>query len=242
MMQENELTPYEISEIPCGPFVVFAPHPDDEAIGMGGTIAIATDQGINVTVIFATRGEMGGDPNIRSLECAAAAKRLGIHHIYHLDLEDRKVSNSRFPEKRVLDILAKVNPECVFLPSFQEIHPDHRALTAKVLCVLEKASFRPQLWFYEIIRQGEINRLIPVDIVIDKKLAAIKCYSSQIVQLNYDHHAMALDTLRNITLNKQFRYVEGFWCHNGSLPGSPADQYFRSIDRYRNHLTRPAGI
>ena len=39
--------------------VFFHAHPDDEAISTGGTMALASDQGHHVTLVVATRGEMG---------------------------------------------------------------------------------------------------------------------------------------------------------------------------------------
>jgi len=39
--------------------VFFHAHPDDEAISTGGTMALSADQGHHVTLVVATRGEMG---------------------------------------------------------------------------------------------------------------------------------------------------------------------------------------
>jgi len=39
--------------------VFFHAHPDDEAISTGGTMALSSDQGHHVTLVLATRGEMG---------------------------------------------------------------------------------------------------------------------------------------------------------------------------------------
>ena len=39
--------------------VFFHAHPDDEAISTGGTMALSSDQGHHVTLVVATRGEMG---------------------------------------------------------------------------------------------------------------------------------------------------------------------------------------
>ena len=39
--------------------VSFHAHPDDEAITVGGTLALAADAGHRVVLVFATRGDLG---------------------------------------------------------------------------------------------------------------------------------------------------------------------------------------
>src|SRR5262249_38860761 len=70
-------------------------HPDDEAIATGGTIALASDAGHRVVIVFATRGEVGEVPDgflapgeelwqRRTAEAEAAAAILGAHRVAFL--------------------------------------------------------------------------------------------------------------------------------------------------------------
>ena len=79
--------------------VFFHAHPDDEAISTGGTMALASDQGHNVTLVVATRGEMGEPaPGVlaegellgdrREAELRASASILGVHHVEFLGYRD----------------------------------------------------------------------------------------------------------------------------------------------------------
>ena len=43
---------------PSGPLVLVAPHPDDELLAAGATLAAASDAGIEVRVVAVTDGEM----------------------------------------------------------------------------------------------------------------------------------------------------------------------------------------
>jgi len=55
--------------------LVFAAHPDDAEISMGGTIAKLTKSGFKVGIVDFTRGELGsrGTPEIRQKEAFQAA-------------------------------------------------------------------------------------------------------------------------------------------------------------------------
>ena len=78
MLQEKDLIPYTSSDLPLGPYLVFAPHPDDETFGMGGTIVMAGRAGIAVHVVVLTDGQQAGDANIRRHEAQEAGRILGL--------------------------------------------------------------------------------------------------------------------------------------------------------------------
>ncbi|MBF0228863.1 MAG: PIG-L family deacetylase [Desulfamplus sp.] len=238
MINENDLLPYTASSIPKGPYLVFAPHPDDETLGMGGTILLAAKSDIDVYIIFVTDGEKGGDPDVRREEAKAASEILGVKELFYLNLPDREVAFTEFPAQTLFSILEKVKPATIFLPSFQEIHPDHRATTQKVLNFIEQKNIEQkklefQIWFYEINRQGEINRLIDISSVLDLKESAIECYTSQLEQLDYKLHALCLNCMRSITLGYKINYAEGFWCYDAKDDAiSPWQHYFNCFLNY----------
>ena len=59
--------------------LVVGPHPDDQELGMGGTIALMAEQGHTVTLLDMTDGEPTpyGDPETRAAESRTAASILG---------------------------------------------------------------------------------------------------------------------------------------------------------------------
>ncbi|MBI9089856.1 MAG: PIG-L family deacetylase [Desulfobacterium sp.] len=237
IIYEHELVPYAPHDLPHGPYLVFAPHPDDETLGMGGTIALAVEKGIDVSVVFATNGEKGGDPDVRKKEAEAAVKVLGVKKLFYLNLPDREIFSTPFPEERVAQIMEEVTPSTVFLPSLQEIHPDHRAMTHKVLSFSKRKQYVYDLWLYEINRHGEINRLIDITHVVDKKEQAIVCFQSQLEQLDYKSNALCLDFTRGVTLGQGSDYAEGFWRHGFSPENeSPEQAYSDHILKY--HLNQ----
>src|SRR6187401_462949 len=86
--------------------VVFA-HPDDESMGMGGTLAKYAAQGIETHYLCATRGERGWfgpeeqNPGssalgqIRERELTAAVRELGITGLEFLDYIDSEVDQAQ---------------------------------------------------------------------------------------------------------------------------------------------------
>ncbi len=210
---EHDLVPYETSPLPPGPWLVLAPHPDDEAFGMGGTLLLARQHGIPVEIVFVTRGERGGDPEVRTQEALKAAALLKVRKIHFLDLPDRGVYKN-------LDVLTlKIKKffaqkfETIFAPSFLEFHPDHRAVS------LVTASMAPcwkRVWLYEITRQGEANRLIDISPVFSEKEKLMACYASQIKMQPFLDIVRALNKTRTYTL-KGVSFAEGFFAARGGL-------------------------
>ncbi len=211
MLNESDLVPYSCSELPTGPFLVFAPHPDDETFGMGGTIAAATDAGIEVNVAFVTDGSCCGDPAIRRKEAEAACNLLGVKEVYFFPIKDRKVLEEReCLEEKLKEIFSKTLVRTIFLPSIFEFHPDHRSTALIVWEYLKRSNWKGDVWFYEISRHGEVNKLICIDGYIDRKISAIRLYKSQLSERNYEDIILALNKSRTFTL-EGVNYVEGFF-------------------------------
>ena len=172
--------------------LVFAPHPDDEVLGTGGTIAKATADGKRVIVCIATSNE--DDSDIRKKECEDACSILGIEEILTLDFPDLaldRVPHSEFTGA-IQDVIQKYRPQTVFTPYSGDLHTDHKALAAAVLVALRpKYSFIPaNAYMYETLSEtgwdymNPINEFIPnvyVDIScsIDKKVSAFMAHESQ---------------------------------------------------------------
>lgn len=125
------------------------PHPDDETLGMGGTLATYAAQGIETYLVCATRGERGwngpvdeypglaGLGRIREQELRCAAGHLGLHDVAFLDYIDGDVDQAdpHVLIARLTDEIRRVRPQVVvtFAPDGSYGHPDHIAL-AQATC------------------------------------------------------------------------------------------------------------
>jgi LmbE family N-acetylglucosaminyl deacetylase len=134
---------------------VFA-HPDDETLGVGGTLAKYADAGVEVHLLTATRGEMGwgGDEEaypgpqafgqLREQELRAAVNVLGLAGVTFLDYIDGEVDKADAFEvaSRIAHHIRRIRPQVVVTFGQDGIygHPDHIAITQHVTAALTLAA------------------------------------------------------------------------------------------------------
>jgi len=109
-------------------------HPDDETYLAGGVSALLTDAGNRVVCITATRGEAGGDGQVRSVELDAALEVLGVREHQWLDYPDGGCAAVDVTEAtaRIRAVVDEVQPDTVltFGPDGITGHPDHQTVSA----------------------------------------------------------------------------------------------------------------
>jgi LmbE family N-acetylglucosaminyl deacetylase len=120
-------------------------HPDDESLGLGGIIAKYADEGIEVFLVTATRGERGwfGPPDenpgpealgkIREQELHAAARVLGIRETIILDYQDGELhlADQGVLRQQLVGHIRRLRPDVVVTFDHNGVygHPDHIAAT-----------------------------------------------------------------------------------------------------------------
>ena len=141
---------------------VFA-HPDDESMGMGGTLAKYAAEGVETYLICATRGEQGwfgpeeenpdqaelGELRANELKCAASV--LGVREIAFLDYIDGRVDNAKPSEiiGKIASHVRDIQPQVVvtFPPDGNYGHPDHIAIgqftCAALMCAADASYVDP---------------------------------------------------------------------------------------------------
>lgn len=120
--------------------LIFA-HPDDESFALGGTIAKYSEQGVNITLVAATKGEAGKAAGIckpedlgliREQELLRAAEVLGIAKVIFLGYRDKEVPIAPPLEiiERLIRIIRDVRPQVIitFGADGASGHRDHRAI------------------------------------------------------------------------------------------------------------------
>jgi N-acetylglucosamine malate deacetylase 2 len=185
--------------------VLVFPHPDDEGFAAGGTAARFAAEGVPVTLLCGTLGQMGrrmGPPpratreslrDVRARELASACALLGIEH-RTLGLFDKMVE---FEDPGALAAtirahLLDLDPSVVvtFHPD-EAAHPDHAALArATRAAVASLGAARPRLLGAAVgERAGVRARLGPPDVdtdvraYLDAKYASLRAHASQTDEL-----------------------------------------------------------
>ncbi len=192
--------------------LVIAPHADDEAIGCGGTILRLVARGFSCRVMRATDAAEGAT---REREHAAALAIAGATMLPGLGFAERGVDASAEAVERVTELLFGLAPKLVLAPHYCEIDPDHQATARITRAALRLALARgmppASLLEYEVWTPLPRPQLI-VDVsdFMDRKLAMIRCYTSQLASRCYDRAAFGLNRYRALLHGKGGGFAEAF--------------------------------
>ncbi|HZL35683.1 MAG TPA: bacillithiol biosynthesis deacetylase BshB1 [Tepidisphaeraceae bacterium] len=179
--------------------LVIGPHPDDQELGMGGSIARLAGQGHRIHLVDMTNGEPTplGTPQRRARESAAAATILGVERT-NLGLANREVVHTVEARHKLAAVIRAHRPEWIFLPYPVDAHPDHVATTrigedARFDAKLTKTSIPGEPWYPKRIIYYYCTHLrmnfqpvfyLDISEQIDTKIAAVRAYESQFVENN----------------------------------------------------------
>lgn len=222
--------------------MVIASHPDDAEIGMGGTIAALQASGIAVTVIDLTNGEPTpyGSIEKRKSESDFASSILKISTRETLSIKNREIFDTVENRKLVAATIRRYKPEILFIPYWEDAHPDH--VNASVLGVASRfyaklsntdipgEPFYPRKmlhYFCTHIRPKVTPSLIfDISSHFESKIAAISAYKSQFV-----------DNPNNTNFFEAIKAEAAFW---GSQIGSSYGEPF--ISREQIAIRDPKGL
>jgi len=173
---------------------IVAAHPDDEVIGMGGTIKKLTSQGKNVSVLFLSDG-VSSRENLR--ESAVSRRESAVSALGKLDCFS--VDFAEFPDNKLdsvplLDIckviegyFVRTRPNAVFTHFPFDLNIDHRVVSEAVSVASrpKKMSTIQQLFFFEVLsstgwkfgdRTFNPSLFIEIEQEFSKKVASLKEY------------------------------------------------------------------
>ena len=209
--------------------LVFAPHPDDDVIGCGGTIARNTAQGNQVAIVYLTSGESGSlsySPAelsvVREEEATRAAALLGVNDVIFLRQPDGYIAWSKLLMDALVTVIRSQQPSMVFLPHGQEAVRDHQQSCQLILEACKRAAgpwfpdCGEQSWSVDKILAYEVwtpleryNLAVDISDFMQLKLNALREHSSQVTDIAYDEAIQGLNRYRGITSGTG-RYAECF--------------------------------
>ena len=234
------LIPFQASQLLPGPWLVFAPHADDETFGMGGSLLKAKKENVETHLVVLTDGAFGGEREdlvkVREEEVNRAAQLLGIKSLHCWSEPDRGLDHDESLVGKITDTIRSLAPAAVFFPGPFEIHPDHRAtafLVWSALQQLRENGVSPEAIAYEIGVQNPVNLLIDVTDQYAEKKEAMAIYASQNNENNYEELVLALDKGRTFSLAAHVEFAEGFFRYQPKdLALSLQDMTHKIVDLY----------
>jgi LmbE family N-acetylglucosaminyl deacetylase len=140
---------------------VFAPHPDDETLGCGGTIFKRREAGARVQVAFMTDGSASHARHMsrsalaraRQHEAEGAARELGLREsdLHFLGFPDGELRRHRdSAAARVRALLREDPPRAVYVPHLGDGPSDHRTTSEVVLEGLRATGLRATVFEYPV--------------------------------------------------------------------------------------------
>jgi LmbE family N-acetylglucosaminyl deacetylase len=207
--------------------LVIAPHPDDETLAVGGTIAKYADQGHEITVLVVS-GHLpplyGRDSYDRTVvEAKRAFEILGVASSRFLEIPTGMIGAQPvgFVNGKLTELVAELRPQIVLSP-FPDRHVDHRLVFESLM-----VATRPRgagrdiklLAAYETLSETHWNAphmepnfvpnmVVDVTAQMDRKIRALKCYESQLQVFPEARSVEAVDALAKFR-GTQFGFAFG---------------------------------
>ena len=210
--------------------LVVAPHPDDETLGVGGTIAKYSAQGDEVFVLMVS----GHLPPIYSRkayeetvsEAYAAFSILGVEKSKFLEIPATMISDQPIHElnSRISKVVNDFNPHIVLCP-YPDRHIDHRLVFESVMVATRPVGVGRDIEIvaaYETLSETHWNAphiepnftpnwVVDISYHIGKKLNALECYKSQISVFPGPRSIEAIEALAKFRGTQAgFSFGEGF--------------------------------
>ena len=222
-----------------GPILVVAPHPDDEVLGPGGTIARRVQEGRDVFVVVVTHADPSIFPDYSLEDGRGEAVRadgiLGVRKTMFLegfpaallDTVPQAALNAAIQE-----VVDELEPEVLLVPFPGDLHVDHRKVAEAALVAARpaRAHLVRQIWAYETVSEThwgwgvgppfDANGYVDVSAFLDTKLEAAAAYESQ---MRAFPHERSIEALRALAIAR------------GAVVGAGAAEAFqlvRAIDRW----------
>lgn len=207
--------------------LIIAPHPDDEVLGCGGTIAKHVKGEDEVYLCIVTKAytpDWSEDfLKKRSEEIKKANEILGIKKTYLLDFPTIKLDT--IPQKELVDsitnIVGEVKPDVMYIPHKGDLNKDHRLVFEATLVVARPINNNlMKILSYETLSETEWGKpIVPfvpnvyVDIAstVEKKIEAMKSYKSELRKLPHPRSEESIRTLARIRgLESGLDFAEAF--------------------------------
>lgn len=213
--------------------LVIAPHPDDEVLGVGGTLARHVAEGDEVHALILCEAKSirypDAEEDFLAKEGRKAARVLGLASWNLVGMPDQRLDRESLVEiaAPIERMVRKLQPQIVYLPWRGDINRDHALVhEAALIATRCKEQSVQQIFAYETPSETEWaipysfspNYFVDISHHLDTKLEAMRCYASQAPR---PPHPRSLEHLRTRALYwgqcmmmeaaEPFVMLRGYW-------------------------------
>ncbi len=214
--------------------LLLAPHPDDESLGCGGLVAMLTEIGKKVSVIFTTDGSMSHPGSalypapklaaLRRAEALAALEVLGVQEkdVFFMEKKDgalpaRGEEDFEQNSQQLHQLISNLQPNLVLVPYEKDPHRDHRATWQMLMNAQQPENARYKvleylIWLFELGEETDMPhpeqvRYLDIKEWQPQKQLAIGKHVSQISTLIDDDpngFMLSADVLKHFSVDKEY--------------------------------------
>lgn len=200
--------------------LVVAAHPDDEILGIGGTIARHAEAGDSVEMLILATGSTSrddhqGDEALAELQDHArrAAATLGALPPRFGGLPDNKMDSLALLDviKVVEAVVAEVQPDVIYTHWPNDLNVDHGVACRAVLTAARPlpGAKTKAIYAFETLSSSEWslygdakafapNRFVDISATLEKKLAALDCYRGEMRDFPHPRSLKAVRALAEV--------------------------------------------
>jgi len=191
--------------------LVVAAHPDDELLGVGGTIASHVAKGDQVRVVvmcegFSSRYNPDWDGEVRK-QANEAARILGVTDLVLGNMPDQRLETLLLCDvaKKIGQLIEESQPELVYTHFGGDINRDHRILTEAVLVAVRpySAPSVKEILMFEtpsstewgsppLTTSFQPNVYVDISEFLERKINAFSCYSAEVRESPHPRSLQAL--------------------------------------------------
>lgn len=199
--------------------LMIAPHPDDEVLGCGGTLALLKQRGCTIKIVIVTDGG-AGDPlgysedvrHTRQQESLAAMRLMGIEDVVFLNAPDSAYQHTPEIQQQFQQLFNEFQADWILFPSVLDYHRDHVAISLSVLETWQQLACRERLFCYETWATVPATCLVDISSVFELKMQAIQCYELPLRYGDYLTACRGMATYRGLYFmdGNSAKYAEAF--------------------------------
>lgn len=199
--------------------LVVAAHPDDEVLGCGGTVALHTQAGDQVSAVIVCEGESlryGKEGVGQYMHTERAAQKLGIIDVRRLGFLDQRLDTLTLTDivTPLEQIIRELRPQVIYCQYGGDLNQDHKLLfQALLVAARPMEAYIGAIYAFDTASSTEWayprtfvpDTWVDISTTLELKLEAMACYTSEVREYP---HPRSIESLR---------YRANFWGNQSCL-------------------------